>query len=146
ARRSFRARREDHSLGAPLIAKLRELAQRERVSLFATLLSGFAMTIARIASQEEIVLGVPFAGQSLTGHPDLVGHAVNMLPIRLPIVGAHPFTNLLKEARNAILDAQEHQATTLGRLLQKLPIPRDPTRPPLFSVTFNLDPGVSKAD
>lgn len=146
ARRSFRARREDHSLGAPLVARLRELGQRERVSLFATLLSGFAMTIARIASQEEIVLGVPFAGQSLTGHPDLVGHAVNMLPIRLPIVPQKPFKDLLKEAKGAMLDAQEHQATTLGRLLQKLPIPRDPTRPPLFSVTFNLDPGVSKAD
>lgn len=142
ARRSFRSRREDHRLSSELVQRLRRLSADRRSSLFSTLLSAFAAVIGRLANQEEVILGVPFAGQSLTGQDDLVGHAVNMLPLRLTVAPNVPFTDHLANGRRVLLDAQEHQSTTLGRLLQKLPIGRDPSRPPLFSVTFNLDKGI----
>ncbi len=145
SRRTFRSRREDHTLESSLIGRIRQVGIQRKASLFATLLSAFTVTVARIANQEDVIIGVPFAGQSLTGHEDLVGHAVNLLPLRFQLDLNAEFPTLLDRARGAIVDAQEHQGTTIGRLLQKLPIPRDPSRIPLVSVTFNLDKGLPNA-
>ena len=38
-----------------------------------------------------------------------------------------------------LLDAKDHDGITLGRLLQKITVPRDPGRIPLASVSFNVD-------
>ena len=38
-----------------------------------------------------------------------------------------------------MLDAYDHQDVTFGRVLQVLPIARDPSRLPLISVIFNID-------
>ena len=38
-----------------------------------------------------------------------------------------------------MLDAFDHQDVTFGRVLQKLPLARDPSRLPLVSVMFNID-------
>ena len=46
-------------------------------------------------------------------------------------------------ATSGVLDAFDHQEFTFGRLLQQLSLPRDPSRMPLVSVTFNLDPPLS---
>src|SRR5262249_54049329 len=43
-----------------------------------------------------------------------------------------------------LLDAYEHQEYTFGTLMQKLNLPRDPSRVPLVSVTFNVVPPLSR--
>src|SRR6185369_9009111 len=73
----------------------------------------------------------------------LVGHCVNLLPIRIGVdleQGARP---LITAARSAVLDAYEHQSCTFGSLLKKLQVTRDPGRLPLVSVLFNLDAHIS---
>ncbi len=76
------------------------------------------------------------------GHDTLVGHCVNMLPVRARVHGAQKFTELLAILRKAVLDAYEHQEFTFGTLLKKLPITRDPSRLPLVQVIFNVDRGM----
>ncbi len=105
-----------------------------------TLFSGFAVFLGRLAGQEEVVVGVPAAGQmALDGKGSLVGHCVRTLPVRAKFAPDEPMSALMFRQRGAILAAFEHQACTFGSLLEHLPIARDPSRPPLFSVLFNLD-------
>ena len=137
--RTFASAREDHVLDAELLAAIKQLGARRGASLFATLLGSFAAVLARLAGQAGVVVGIPAAAQAINGHQDLVGHGVNLLPLYfVPDPGAS-FAQLLKASQATLLDALDHQQYTFGTLLKKLDIGRDPSRPPLVSVLFNID-------
>ena len=140
--RTFNSRRVDHRLDATLVAAVRKLGAKAGASLFATLFSGFAATLHRLTGQDDLVIGVPAAGQSVSGMTALVGHCVNLLPIRTAVDPAQPFDAYVKRSGTALLDAFEHQTLTYGSLLKKLPLRRDPSRLPLVSVMFNLDQAI----
>lgn len=137
--RDFRAGREERDIVDAPLAALRRLAAGRRTSLFAALLAAWATLLGRLAGSQDVVVAVPAAGQVLAGADGLVGHCVNLLPLRLPVDPAQSFDALLGIAQGRALDAFEHQQLTLGALLQALPVSRDPGRPPLASVAFNLD-------
>lgn len=137
--RTQRAGREDHLLPADLLADVRQLGTRRGASLFATLLAGFSALLHRLTGQDDMVIGVPAAGQAAAGLEGLVGHCVHMLPLRLQPHGEQPFASLVEQSRGMLLDAYDHQRITFGRLLRALPIARDRSRLPLMSVIFNID-------
>ncbi|MDI9240387.1 amino acid adenylation domain-containing protein [Lysobacter sp. LF1] len=138
-RRTFPSVREDHLLDNELVAAIRRLGARQGASLFATLLAGFAGVLSRLTSQNDVVIGIPAAGQSIDGHDHLVGHCVNLLPLRFELDQAQPFEQALAQAQSTLLDSIEHQRYTFGTLLKKLSLQRDPARLPLCSVMFNID-------
>jgi len=138
-RRTFPSIRQDHLLDNDLVAAVRRLGARQGASLFATLLAGFAGLLSRLTAQNDVVVGIPAAGQSVDGHDHLVGHCVNLLPLRFELDHAQPFEQALGTAQGTLLDAIEHQRYTFGTLLKKLPLQRDPARLPLCSVMFNID-------
>jgi len=144
--RSFAARRIDAQLDAPLVDAVRKLGARSGASLFATLFSVFAATIHRLSQQDDLVIGVPSAGQAVADMPRVVGHCVNLLPIRVAVESQTPMDGLLRQCGSTLLDAFEHQTLTYGSLLKQLPLPRDPSRPALVSVMFNLDRDAGTGD
>ncbi len=137
--KTFNASRQDLHLDAELIGALRRTGAAFKASLFATLFGAFNVLVNRLSQQEDLVIGIPAAGQSQGDYAGLVGHCVNMLPIRSTVLRTEPFSELLGRVRAGLLDAQEHQSFTFGKLLTKLPLPRDPSRLPLVSVIFNVD-------
>lgn len=72
--------------------------------------------------------------------------ALNLLPVRLSFDIDQGAKALLEASRTATLDAYDHQQCTLGGLLQKLQLPRDPSRLPLVSVLFNLDTAIAESE
>ncbi|WP_252771861.1 non-ribosomal peptide synthetase [Ideonella oryzae] len=139
AMRGFASRRLDHELDAALLGDLRALAARSGVSLFACLLGSFGLLLSRLGGQDDVVVGVPAAGQASSGLTGLVGHCVNLLPIRLAVDPGQPLSELLKHSSAQLMDGFEHQALTYAALLRHLQVARDPRRLPLVSVMFNLD-------
>jgi amino acid adenylation domain-containing protein len=137
--RTTRAGREDHVLPAELLAQVKKTGAALGASLFATLLAGFDALLYRLTGQTDLVVGVPAAGQAAAGLEGLVGHAVNMLPLRTRLARTDRFADCVKSARATMLDAYDHQDVTFGRVLQVLPLARDPGRLPLISVMFNID-------
>jgi len=139
AYRSFASRREDYVLPAELVSDIRKLGVTAGSSFFVTLLAGFGALLQRIGGTDEVVIGVPTAGQSVGGLSTLIGHCVNLLPIRIALDGNASTRAAIDITRTAMLDAYEHQEYTFGTLLKKLALTRDPSRLPLVSVMFNLD-------
>jgi amino acid adenylation domain-containing protein len=137
--RRFESRREDALVPSETLARLRRAAGVHGASLFGVLLAGFAGTLARIANCSDLVVGVPSAGQSLRDMPNLVGHCVNLLPLRLRPEAARPAAEFIGQTQTAVLDGFDNARYTFGTLLKKLRLPRDPGRPALVSVMFNLD-------
>ncbi|SDC66757.1 amino acid adenylation domain-containing protein [Variovorax sp. CF079] len=137
--RTFNAYRIDHVLSQDLIDGLRKVGAVSGTSLFATMFGAFAATLHRLTAQDDLVIGIAAAGQMPSDMPSLVGHCVNLLPIRVAVDAQARFDALARQSGSALLDAFEHQTLTYGALLKKLPVPRDPSRLPLVNVLFNVD-------
>lgn len=136
---SLKAARLDLALDADLIRRLRATGSAHGASLVATMLASFAGLLYRFTGQSDLVIGLAAAGQSFHEQKMLVGHCVNLLPLRVKLDGAAPFTAALHSTRGAVLDAFDHQGVTFGSLLPRLELSRDDERPPLVSVVFNID-------
>ncbi len=112
-------------------------------TLFVTLLAAYELLMCRLSNQDDVVVGIPAAGQSLVeGASDavsLVGHCVNFLALRAQVNKDLTFSDFVKQVKKGVLDAYEHQNYTYGTLVRKLGIPRDPSRLPLIEVQFNLE-------
>jgi amino acid adenylation domain-containing protein len=140
--RRFEAGREDLVLDAASVEALKRTAAAHGSTLFATLLTGFASLIARLSQQDDVVVGIPVAGQPRLGMPNLIGHCVNLLPLRFAPDATQSFATFGSAVRGVLFDALDHQQITYGSLLTQLPIRRDPSRLPLVSIVFNLDRGI----
>ncbi len=143
--RTFHSRRTERLLDRRLVSSLRSMSAKTGASLFAGLFSGFVATLHRLTGQDDIVVGIPASGQVARDMPGLVGHCVNLLPLRVAVHAQLRFDALLSECSTTVLDAFEHQALTYGALLGKLSLQRDPSRLPLVSVAFNVDPDVASS-
>jgi amino acid adenylation domain-containing protein len=119
---------------------VRKAGARQGSTLFATLLAAYSQLIHRLSQQDDVVIGIPVAGQAvLDNGSTLVGHCVNFLPIRSTFDAAQPLSQFFKNARKKLLDAQDHQDYTYGTLLRKLKIQRESSRLPLVEVQFNVE-------
>jgi len=145
ATRSFAGDRQTLRLSAEFYQQLKQAARRLKSTPFAVLLAAYQTWLYRLSGTEDLVVGVPFAGQSGAGLETLVGQCVHTLPVRCKLEAGEPFAGLLRRTREALCDAQEHWHVSLGRLVQALDLPRDPSRMPLVSVIFNLDVPLNKA-
>jgi amino acid adenylation domain-containing protein len=140
--RTYQSRRDDFLLKPELVAAIKKMGGRCGCTLVTTLMASFEVFLHLITGQEEIILGIPAAGQSLSGHYGLVGHCVNLLPIRSYPEDELSFEDYLKGRKPQILDDYENQQITFGSLLKKINIIRDTSRIPLVPVVFNIDMGL----
>lgn len=145
ATRSYKASRVDHPLPIALIEQLKETGAKAGSSLVNTLLSAFEIYLYQLTGQREIIVGLPTAGQSATENFELVGHCVNLLPLKSNIDPDTSFLQYLKDRKTAFFDAYEHQQLSFGQLLKKLNVKRDQSRVPLVPVVFNIDMGMDSA-
>ncbi|CAM5765450.1 hypothetical protein LMIY3S_01487 [Labrys miyagiensis] len=128
------------AIDKPLYDAVKKAGAKRGSTLFATLLAAFEVLMGRLAGQNEVVVGIPAAGQSLIEDDRaLVGHCVNLLPLRATWRDGVSFADFLAATRQSVLDAYDHRSCTLGTVLRKLTLPRDPSRLPLAEVQFNLE-------
>lgn len=143
ALRTYSAKRIDVEVNPDLIDSIKKIGAKQGTSFVATFVAAFEIFMYRITGSEDVVVGLAAAGQSLEGKQNLVGHCVNLLPLRSKINPFSTFNEYLKLRKPQILDAYDHQRYTFGSLIQKLNIPRDPSRIPLVPVSFNVDLGIT---
>ncbi len=137
--KTFNAGVETIVLEESLYSELKRVGAKNGATLFSTMLTSFNVLLYRLSGQTDIVVAVPAAGQSAMGEDRLVGHCANLLPIRSEVRAAESFAEYLKRTKKTVLDAYEHQNYTYGLLVQRLALPRDPSRSPLLSAMFNID-------
>jgi len=142
ALRTYKSHREDFVMDATLTNEIKKLGKSTGSSFVTTLLAAFEVFLHQLTGQDEIIVGLPSAGQPATDNYRLVGHCVNLLALRSFPKGNISFKDYLKQRRSDVLDAYEHQLYAFGSLLKKLNIARDPSRVPLAPVMFNIDMGL----
>ncbi len=142
--RSFRAARYDYHLDQALVKALPKAASALKSSLVNYVLAGYFALLHRLTGNEDIVVGLPVAGQAALNQLSLVGHMVQLLPIRISLNGNTPFSELVAAVKEQVLNASEHPNFTFGKLLENIRVDR--ARVPLVSTIFNIDQPMPEMD
>lgn len=119
-----------------LARRLQDLARRQGATLFQVLLAAFTLVLARHANQRDLVVGTDLAGRDHADLEPLIGFFVNVLPIRLHVPEAGPFTDWLALVRDTLLADHEHREVPFDRIVEAAGVPRERGRNPLAQVLF----------
>lgn len=144
--RTYQAARYDHSIDRELIGRIRKVGAKAGCSLFNVMLAAFSAFVSRISGDDDFCVGIPTAGQAAMDQPELIGHCVNTMPLRTRVITEDSFAEFMKKTRKTLLDSFDHQCYSYGTLLRKLALPRDPARPPMLNISFNLDPMIDTSE
>ncbi len=136
AAQTFRGGQVCRRMSRDLTDRLRTFSQQESVTLFVTLLSGWATLLHRYTGQEDIITGSAIAGRTRAELEGLIGFFVNTLALRLDLSGDPGFRTLLRRMQQLALEVYEHQETPFETLVTALQPERDLSRSPLFQVLF----------
>ena len=139
AMRSRNGARQTLRIEPDVYKQIKAVGASRGATLFHTLLAAFEVLMFRLSGQDDLVLGIPIAGQSELENGHLVAHCVATLPLRCRVDPQTTFSQFLKHLRATFLEGQAHPHVTFGGLLSKLTIERDISRPALVSVVFNID-------
>ncbi len=135
--REFAARRFEYRIDRDLAAALKKTAAGQKASLVNVTLAAYFTLLHRLTGNEDIVVGLPVAGQAAFGQMGLAGHLVQLLPIRSDLSNDMSFAQLLQQVKTAVLEASSHPNFTFGSLIKGLKVDR--SRVPLISTIFNID-------
>jgi amino acid adenylation domain-containing protein len=118
---------------------IKRTASQQRTTQVVLLMAALKTLLYRLTGQTDVVVGLGVAGQAVRGENCLVGHCVNLLPVRTRLEPEASFLQNLTAVKKNVLDALEHHQCTLGSILQHTSVPRIPGRSPLVEVIFNVD-------
>ncbi|HEX2642863.1 MAG TPA: MupA/Atu3671 family FMN-dependent luciferase-like monooxygenase, partial [Thermoanaerobaculia bacterium] len=135
---------EGHRLRAVVPADswqpLRPFARRQGATSYVALLALYTALLHRWTGQEDHIVSAPANRRPLEGGDSLVGHCIDIVPLRTRFDGGDGspgYLAWLKTVRTAVFDAQEHADYPFARLIRlarALDPARDPGRPPLIEV------------
>jgi amino acid adenylation domain-containing protein len=134
---NFQGETAGYELAETLITQLKQLAVQRKTTLFMTLLAGYNLFLSRLTGAGEVVVGTTVAGRRDAELENIIGMFVNTLPLKNRLDYGQSFTGLLEEVRRNTLTAFENQDYQYEMLLDKLKIPIDLSRNPLFNTLFN---------
>lgn len=137
--KSFAGATLTHLIDKVAYGRLKQAGAKQGATMFALMLAGFNALLFRLTNQDDVVVGIPAAAQSLLDGETLVGHCVNFLALRSQLSDGESFEQLLAATKTTLLDAYDHQTYTYGTLVRKLGIQRNASRLPLIEVQFNLE-------
>jgi amino acid adenylation domain-containing protein len=126
------------TLGPELSAGLKALSRQHGVTLFMTLLAGWAALLVRLAGQDEVVVGTPSANRNRTEIEGMIGFFVNTLALRIALDDEPDVAALLARVKAQTLAAQQHQDLPFEQVVELLQPERSMAYSPLFQTMFTL--------
>ncbi|WP_370418107.1 amino acid adenylation domain-containing protein [Streptomyces sp. QH1-20] len=119
-------------------AAVGRIADRAGTTPFVVFLSAYSAALMRLSGQHDIVVGSPMSGRV---HPDfesVVGMFVNTAALRLTVAEPATLADLLAATHRRHQEALQHQSYPFERVVERLGLPRDPSRLPLLDAFFAL--------
>jgi amino acid adenylation domain-containing protein len=117
---------------------IEKLSAANRATPFMTTMAVYNALLAAYSSQEDVPVGVPIANRTQSATEGLIGSFVNTLLHRNQVRPDLTFRELLTGVRATALDAFANQDVPFEVLIKELQPTRDPSRPPLAQVLFNM--------
>ncbi|RMP26234.1 Pyoverdine sidechain peptide synthetase I, epsilon-Lys module [Pseudomonas coronafaciens pv. coronafaciens] len=131
------------ALAPELLRSLKNLAQRQGVTLFVVLLATFKSLLHRYSGQTDIRVGGLIANRTRSETEGLIGCFINTQVLRSEVTAQTRFVDLLHTVRDASTGAQAHQELPFDAIIDALQPERSQSHNPLFQVMFNHQPVVA---
>jgi hypothetical protein len=141
---SGRGRNHLARLPARVTSELEALSRAHGVTLFMSLLAGFATLLHRLTGRHDIVVASPMAERTPVQTEPLIGFFVNTLVLRTDLAGDPTFAELLSRVREVALGAFAHRELPFEKLVEDLRPKRNPGHSPLVQVMFALQTAQSE--
>jgi aspartate racemase len=141
-----RARRAGYapiSIPESVVQAREVVARQEGTTLFVVMLSAYATFLARLAGQQEVVIGSPVAGRNRVETEGLVGFLVNTLALPVSLAGNCTTKELVARTRVSVEEALIDQDLPFDRLVESLGVARSLSHTPVFQAMFALQPKTS---
>jgi amino acid adenylation domain-containing protein len=123
-------------LDAELTAGLKGLSLRQGVTLYMTLLAGWAAVLSRLSGQTEVVIGTPVANRGHVQLEGLIGLFVNTMAVRVDLKGSPAGVELLERVRDATVGAQANQDIPFEQVVEMVQPLRSTAHSPVFQAMF----------
>jgi amino acid adenylation domain-containing protein len=123
-------------LDEELTAGLKALSARHGTTLFMTLLTGWAVLLARLSGQKDVVIGTPTANRGRAEIENLIGFFVNTLALRVDLSSSPTVSALLAQVKARVISAQQHQDIPFEQVVEIAQPARSLAHTPLFQVLF----------
>ncbi|MEM8909329.1 MAG: condensation domain-containing protein, partial [Bacteroidota bacterium] len=123
-------------LDAQLTQQINDLANAQGVTPFMLLLAAFKILLYRYSGQADLCVGAPIAGRTIKEVESLIGFFINTLIIRTQLNHQQPFTALLAQVKQTVLDAYANQMAPFEKVVEALEVSRDQSRSPIFQIAF----------
>lgn len=120
-----------------LSAELRELTRREGLTLFITMLAAYVLLLNQYTDDEDVVVGSVYANRERVEAENVIGILANTIVLRVNLMGAQTFKDVLRQVRQVCLDAYTYQVSP--ELIREDFSKRGEERDRLFDVWFQLD-------
>src|SRR5256714_645252 len=124
------------TLNEKLTTRLKELSTRYGTTPYMTLLAGWAVLLARLSGQQDVVIGTPTANRGRGEMEMLIGFFVNTLVLRVDVSGHPTVGEMLERVKQQALAAQQHQDIPFEQVVEIVQPVRSLAHSPLFQVMF----------
>ncbi|MGG0792541.1 amino acid adenylation domain-containing protein [Brevibacillus laterosporus] len=136
--KSFSGDQVAFTLDAETTQGLHRIAREHGSTLYMVLLAAYSALLSRYSGQNEIIVGTPVAGRPHADLERVMGMFVNTVALRCFPDGKKTFKAYLQEVKLTSLQAYEHADFPFEELVEKLDVPRDLSRNPVFDAMFVL--------
>ncbi|HGE6672884.1 TPA: amino acid adenylation domain-containing protein, partial [Serratia marcescens] len=129
------------AIDAELTQALRQFSRQYGGTLFMTVLAAWSLVLARMAGQQELVIGTPEANRGRLETESLVGFFVSTLALRIDLRDDPDLPTLLERVRHTVLAAQENRDLPFEQVVELVNPPRHLGYTPLFQVMLAWQDG-----
>lgn len=134
----FRGSKQDFVISIETSQKLKTLANRHGLTLNSVMMTSIAVLLSKYTGQDDIVIGGTNANRYHRQTEELIGFFVNTQANRILLKKDQSFEELIKQVHEDQVQAQLHHNLPFEKLVDELGVKRDPSRHPIFQVSFGV--------
>ncbi|MDT9002490.1 condensation domain-containing protein, partial [Paucibacter sp. APW11] len=120
-------------------AGLKALGRRHGTTLYMTLLAGWALLMARLSGQDDVVIGSPIANRQRSEVEPLIGFFANTLALRVSLSPDLDVATLLAAVKRDTLDAYAHQDLPFEQVVEAVKPQRNLAHSAIFQTLLTLN-------
>jgi amino acid adenylation domain-containing protein len=139
AARAGRAGRANLRLSEATTRALEQLARRRGATLFATLLTLYAVLLHRWSGRDRIAIGAPVSNRGAREAERLLGYFANLLVLDHDLAHDPDLGALIDRAQAGVVAALDHGRIPFDRVVEAVRPPRRPGRHPLVQTALVLE-------
>lgn len=136
AKQSYQGAFYPLSISDKLSQQVRQICQKEKLTPFMFMLTGFYLLLYRYSNQKDISIGTPIANRTRNEIENTIGFFVNSLTLRIIIDENFSIKELLHQVRGVTLDAYNHQDVPFEQLVDLMGIKGENKQHPFFQLFF----------